>query len=181
MFEERDGFKDSKARISRARYAKHQFLLTLYIDSIHYTMQLLNVLYMNYLYLWYYPALCARNINCKRIVTTKISSTRPVYSRIQRGDMFRLSQRHPQAVHWLLTSDVLQCSLKWDPMRFYNLCYSNDENYIYILWEKYILRSMMVHDVTVRGLWLCYAGNIFHTYFTLLMSFHDCFVRYVFL
>jgi glutamine synthetase len=37
-------------------------------------------------------------INYKRIVHTKISSTQPVYSHVQRSDMFRLSQSHSQAI-----------------------------------------------------------------------------------
>jgi hypothetical protein len=38
-------------------------------------------------------------LNYNRIAHTKISSTQPVYLRIQRGDMFRRSQSHPQAIH----------------------------------------------------------------------------------
>jgi hypothetical protein len=39
-----------------------------------------------------------RHINYRRIVHTKISSTQPVYSHVQRGDMFRRSHSHPQAI-----------------------------------------------------------------------------------
>ena len=46
---EREGFRDYEARISHVRYVHRQLLLTLNAGGIHYTMQLVNGVYKNYL------------------------------------------------------------------------------------------------------------------------------------
>jgi hypothetical protein len=112
--------------------------------------------------LWCYPPRCARNTNCTRNVHTRISPTQPIFIVFKEAICFGFHKAILRSSIDLLTSSILQCWRKWDPIYASLVIYYSSTNQ-WKAWDpiyaSIVIRYSSTNQWKTWG-WLCESRNM---------------------